>query len=236
MRELKWKIEAYTAETMPLDRLAEYLAQLATMLGEPQHVHLIRVESSSTKPVLKIDTDAVERVRQRVADVRKGVAPRPALQSYRTINAMLRKDEARASLLEGSAEIIQFPGKDEAEGPISGVRQRGSVDGQLQKVGGSGEWVPVQLRTMDETTITGCYAKRQLAKLLGNHLFEPLRLHGQGRWTRTATGEWYLDRFWVDTFDTLSEEPLPKVVDALRAIKVKWQKNPVADILGEEND
>lgn len=236
MRELKWKIDAYTAETMPLDRLAEYLAQLATMLGEPERLHLIRVESGSTKPVLKIDAEAVDHIRQRAHDIRIGIAPQSALQSYRNINAMLRGDKARAALFEGTAEIIQFPGKDEAEGPISGIQQRGSIDGVLQKVGGNRDWVPVQLRTMDETTVTGCYAKKTVAKQLGNHLFEPVRLHGRGRWTRAQTGGWYLDRFWIDTFDTLDDEPLPTVIDALRAIKVKWQKNPIADILGEEKD
>lgn len=116
----------------------------------------------------------------------------------------------------------------------AGVQQRGSLDGILQKVGGVKEWVPVHLRTMDEITVTGCYARRQVAKLLGAHLFEEVRLHGRGRWSRTDSGQWVLDRFWVDTFDVLDDAPLPTVIGNLRALKVRWQKKPVADILRKE--
>jgi hypothetical protein len=34
-REIRWKIDGeFTAETMPLDRLADYLKELAIMLGQ----------------------------------------------------------------------------------------------------------------------------------------------------------------------------------------------------------
>jgi hypothetical protein len=110
-REIRWKIDAsYTAETMPLDRLAEYLKHLATMLGEPQHLHLIKMETASANAVLRVDGESVEHVRRRGDEVRRGTAPREAMESYRVINIMLQQDKGRATLYEGDAEIIPFRG------------------------------------------------------------------------------------------------------------------------------
>ncbi len=232
--EFRWKIDAYSADTMPLDRLAEYLAELAEMLGDAKHLHLLKVETSSTVPVLRIDDEAVERVRQRATDVKRGIAPVAVMQSYRRINVMLRKDKATATLIEGSAEIIPFPGNQEPTDLLSGVMQRGSLDGQLEKIGGARPWVPVKLRSMEGGTVTGCFAKKGLAKELANHLFEPVRLFGRGRWTRTASGQWVLDKFSVETFEKLSADPLGQVVSALRSVKADWRPNPIAEILAGE--
>jgi hypothetical protein len=111
-REIRWEIDAtYSAETMPLDRLAEYIRQLAIVLGSPEHVHLIRVENGSAIPVLRVDLKAFERIRQRGLEVRRGIAPRDAMEGYRAINRMLREDKGRAALYEGGAEIIPSPAK-----------------------------------------------------------------------------------------------------------------------------
>ena len=232
--EFRWKIDAYSADTMPLDRLAEYLAELADMLGDAEHLHLLKVETSSTVPVLRVDDEAVERVRQRAIDVQRGIAPVAIMQSYRRINLMLRKDKAKATLFEGNAEIIPFPGNQEPNDLLNGVMQRGTLDGQLEKIGGANAWVPVKLRSIEGGTVTGCSAKKGLAKELANHLFEPVRLFGRGRWTRTASGQWVLEKFSVETFERLSGDTLGQVVNALRAVKADWRPNPVAEILGGE--
>ena len=229
-REISWKINAYSRETMPLDRLLKYLDALSIMLGEAPHLHLIRIESASTVPVFKVDEEAAERVRQRATLVRTGTAPLRAMREYRRINRMLREDEGSATLLEGSAEIVPFPGKSAAPEGISGINQPGNLDGELQKVGGRNEWSPVQLQLRDESILSGCYARRYLAKELGHHLFEPVRLYGRGRWNRSPDGEWTLDRFYVDSFDRLDDKPLPSVVEALRATHVRMPDDPVAKL------
>jgi hypothetical protein len=221
---------------MPLDRLAEYLKHLASVLGDPKRLHLLKVETGSTVPVLHIDPEAIEPVRRRGAEIRMGLAGREAMDAYRSINRMLREDNAQAALYEGDAQIIPFPGQGETPEAVSGIKQHGSIEGHIQKVGGAGDWVPVQIRTMDETTLSGCYAKRQLAKQLGNHLFEPVRLYGRGRWTRRPDGTWEIERFWIDSFEKLSDEALPSVIAALRRVKATWRESPVADILKDENE
>lgn len=234
LRELRWKIDAYSADTMPLDRLAEYLSELAKMLGDAEHLHLVKVDTSSTVPVLRVDDVAIDRVRQRAAEVKRGIAAVAVMQSYRRINVMLRRDKANATLCEGSAEIIPFPGDKEPTDLLTGVLQRGSLDGQLEKIGGAKAWVPIQLRSMDGGRVAGCYAKKNLAKELGSLLFEPVRLFGRGRWTRTASGQWVLDRFSVETFERLKPDLLGDVVASLRAIKADWTPQPVSQILSAE--
>lgn len=233
--ELRWKIDAYSAETMPLDRLLEYLGELSTMLGEGKSMHLLKVESSSTVPVLRVDPDAVQIVRQRAVAVRSGMAPVAAMQSYRRINRMLKKDDAQASLVQGGAEIIQFPGKSEQADVLSGITQRGTLDGKLERVGGANEQrLPVALRSLEGTSITGCYAKKDVAEQLGGHLFKPVRLYGRGRWSRTATGQWVMDSFRIETFERLSSQTLTEVVAALRNLNVHWSETPIANLRESE--
>src|SRR5690348_14788689 len=100
-REFRWKIGAYTAETMPFERLLEYLGELRKMLGESEHLHLIKVDSSSTAPVFHVDNDeAAARIEARALAIRTGTAPKEARQSFRKINGMLREDKTDASFAE----------------------------------------------------------------------------------------------------------------------------------------
>lgn len=235
-RKIRWKISVHTAETMPLDRLAEYMKEIAVVLGFPEHIHLLKVESSSTVPVFSVDEASWPCVQRRAAEVREGTAPLLAMRSYRNINRMLSEDGGDAVLHVGDAEIVPFPGRCVEPSPIAGIQQQGSLDGRLQKVGGVKEWVPIQLRTMEDTNITGCFARRNLAKQLAIHLFEPVRLYGRGRWTRAVTGEWVIERFLVDNFETLSDESLTNIVGTLRSVKADWIDNPVADIMKDGHD
>lgn len=237
-REIRWKIDgAYTAETMPLGRLAEYLKELAGMLGDEKSIHLIRVDTSSTVPILRIDHEAADRVRRRAIGVQRGMAPRSALMSYRRINTMLIEDSSVATLYEGTAEIIPFPGHRKEDAVISGIIKQGSLDGRLDKVGGSRDWVPIQLQPdLGSDPITGCVAKRQLAKEMGHHLFTPVRLFGRGKWGRSAEGKWSVERFVVDDFLPLEPASLKDAVRELRGIKVKWTKDPIGGIESSRED
>ena len=230
-REFRWKIGAYSAETMPLERLLEYLRELSIMLEAGQELHLVRVDSSSTEPVFKVDPKVAPGVQARARAVRTGIAPRAALRSYRRINKMLREDATSAVLCEDSAEIIPFPGiEEEPPHAITGIREQGAMDGRLVRVGGHRDWVPLLLEAPNESSLTGFWAKRPLAKEIGKHLFETLRLYGQGRWNRSEEGDWRLDHFTVNDFETIGDEPLPDVVAALRSVRARWPKDPIAEL------
>lgn len=127
-------------------------------------------------------------------------------------------------------------GVEEAPPLLTGLKQTGHVDGRLESIGGAKNWVPMRLRTLDGDLITRCYAKRLLAKEIGHHLFEPMRIHGRGTWSLSSEGHWNLDSFHVDTFDILSDKQLADVVSELRAVRGDWIKDPVASILNEASE
>jgi hypothetical protein len=153
------------------------------------------------------------------------------MRSYSKINNMLREDDGTATLVEGSAEIIPFPGKQEKEPAIAGVLQQGKLQGKLQRVGGPSDWVPIQLEVEDgERAVSGCQARRVTAKEMGVYLFEPIRVFGRGRWSRSREGRWSLDKFYIDSFEPLDRTPLIEVVAGLRSIRADWSPTPLADM------
>src|SRR5450755_4721417 len=89
--EFRFSIDAYTPETMPMARLAEYMKQLAEILGEPGAVHFERLETGSTVLVHKVEREAVPKVRERTAAVQRGDAPRDALRAFHAVNRLLRQ-------------------------------------------------------------------------------------------------------------------------------------------------
>ena len=230
--EYRFRMGAYTPETLPLGRLASYLEELATLLGESKFVHLLRIEPGSTVIVSKIDAEAVPKVRDRIAAVRRGEAPADAMRAYRQINRLLQEDKGTGVLVEETgAEVIRFPGSNDDRIEFTSVPQQGELDGEVVRVGGVGEPVPVMLQVGGQS-LTGIYAKRSVAKPLARHLFEPVRLYGSGRWTRSVDGDWQLERFVVDQFEVLDDRPLSSLVLALRALPGgEWGSNAVNDLL-----
>jgi len=239
-REYKFRIDAYTPETLPMERLAEYMADLAKVLGEPASVHFVRLDPGSTVLVQKIDEEAEPKVRHRVRAVRSQDGPADALQAYNRINRRLLDDNAIGSLSdEKGASIIDFPGRNLAEPVTFGAfNQPGAIDGQLIRVGGVRELVPVILLASDGTHIN-CQASRELAKTIAHHLLgAELRVHGDGRWHRDKTGVWQLDRFTIGSFEVLCSEPLSAVVARLRDVRgSEWTEveNPWDELERDEN-
>src|SRR5260370_33494823 len=127
--------------------VAEYMAQLATMLGEPTSVHFVKLKRGSTRIVHKVQAEAVPKVRERVRAVREGDAPRDSLRAYDTVNRMLRDVNRDGALTEApdtatEAIIIQFPGIQSSEEKFT-MQDRGTIDGEIVRVGGLNRWSPM---------------------------------------------------------------------------------------------
>lgn len=239
-REYKFKIDAYTPETLPMERLAEYMADLAKMLGETANVHFVRLDPGSTILVQKIDEEAEPKVRHRIKTLRSGDGPPDALAAYTRLNRRLLDDNAVGALSDGKgANVIDFPGRNLAEPVTFGAfNQSGSQDGQLIRIGGVREQVPVILQASNGMHIN-CQAPRELAKTIAPYLLGPeLRVHGEGRWHRDRTGTWQLDRFTIGSFEVLGDERLSTVVAKLRDIPgSEWPdvEDPWAELERERN-
>jgi hypothetical protein len=72
LQEYKFKIDAYSPETMLLGRLAEYLTDLSKLFGEDKSVHLIRVEGGSTVPVFLVEREAEPKIRDQFHAIDRG--------------------------------------------------------------------------------------------------------------------------------------------------------------------
>ena len=218
--EIRFRIDAFTPDTLPMARLAEYMADLAVILGEPGNVHFVRLEESSAVLVQKVDAVAVPKVRERTRLVRAGEGPTDALAAYRRVNHHLRQDDSIGVLTEETgAEIIHFPGREQvAQVTFGAFNHEGTLDGVIIRLGGTSDPVPVHLQAANRL-YSRCVASRTLAKTLGRYIFGPeLRLHGKGRWFRDEGGNWVLDRFVIARAEVLDDQPLSAVVARLRDV------------------
>lgn len=219
--EFRFKIDAYTPDSIPMARLAKYLAALADFLGEESMVHFVGIEKGSTVVVEKIQQEAIPKVESRIMLVKRGDEASEAMKKYQHLNQLLREDNGAGYLFRGKrGKLLPFPGINAASPTDYGAFwQEGTLDGVPIRVGGRLLTVPVTIQQEDRVFV--CYAKRALAKrIAAEHLFvTTLRLFGRGRWYRDYKGAWILDRFMIKDFLPLKREPLSQVVNELRAVE-----------------
>jgi hypothetical protein len=234
--EYRFKIDAYSPETIPMARLAEYMSELAVLLGNRERVHFVKLDPGSTVFVQKIEFEAAPKVRERINSVRNRTAPEDAIDAYENIDRKLRQDNAIGIMetLEDTGEstaVIEFPGRDRriAE-KFDSISQRGSVDGLLIRVGGKDQTVPIYLEERDE--IHRCTSNRALAKRLSPFLFEIIRVHGVGKWNVDDFGNWVMEEFRIADFERLDTIPLSESVARLRKIKSDIQSvdDPISEL------
>ncbi len=56
--EYRFVIDAYSPETLPMSRLAEYMTDLARLFGTAERVHFVRLEAGSTVLVQRVEPEA----------------------------------------------------------------------------------------------------------------------------------------------------------------------------------
>ncbi len=233
VREYRFKIDVYSPETMPLERLAEYLKDLATLFGESSNVHLIRIEKGSVGAVIRVDIEAEQKVRDNLDSVvRKDAAPE-RMRAAESIDEKLRKDSAVGDVIapEG-AKILAFPGRELVLPPTYGpFNQPGFIIGTPIMVGGKNNLVTVHIED-EKGEVHICEARRDVAREIAPYLFESVvRVDGQGRWARRPTGEWEMRHFKIHSVRPLTKEPLRDSIRGLRALPGKWKE--MEDPLGE---
>lgn len=233
MLEYRFHIDAFTPDTIPLERLSEYLGYLARIMGEKADVHLARIEPGSTVPVIRVAWEAEPKVRERLQAVRVNEGPADSRRAFKEMNRRLAADNANGVLVApDKAKVLRFPGRDAANqaefGPIS---EAGMFQGLPIRIGGEKDLVPVHLEDGSETHII--HAPRRLAKEMAAHLFStPIRVEGKGRWIRNRMGEWELQQFIADYFQVLRGGDLDADLNALRQVQGDWKKldDPLAQL------
>jgi hypothetical protein len=221
MNDLRFKIDAFQPDTIPMARLAEYMAELATLLGHEKAVHFVRLDPGSVALVHRVDSETRPQIDARLQALRQGVAPADVLKAYRRIDDMLSVDNATGELGDEQNVVVPFLGRTRPK-PVEfkAFSEQGSLDGVPVRVGGVEEIVPIHLQESGTNPrIHICQARRDLARDIAHHLFETsIRVHGTGRWRRETGGEWHLISFTVNDFEVLDDAPLDQVVARLRGI------------------
>jgi hypothetical protein len=240
-KRLIFHIDAYSPATIPMAKLAEYMADFAALLGKENAVHFAGVDAGSTQLLALVEFEDVPKVTARLQDIRRGNPPRDALKIFEQIDKRLANDNATGRILvEGGegvspAELLAFPGRNRPKAQSYGpFTQDGNLDGILIAVGGKDDTVPLRLQN-GETTYANCGTTRAMARDLGRHLFEPVRVYGTGRWLRETGDTWTLIRFRALRFEVLEKDSLRDTVAALRAVRGSAWKN-MADPLAELAD
>jgi hypothetical protein len=237
--ELSFVIPGYTPETIPLDRLIEYLQQMSAVLGDPENLHLIAVKDGSAAPLFRVPKQAALEIRDRASRVQRGDGTKKQVDAYNRIGRMLRRDSRDAGkpalLRYPQAVVLEIAPAPEDTGVLSGVRQASTVDGQLISVGGASEDASLRVQDLDGRIMSGFTAKRALAKELAKLLWEPVRLSGIGQWCRSEEGVWQLERMQVQSYERLEEDSLGVTLERLRALNIEWPDDAERR-LAEERD
>lgn len=220
-REYTFVIDGpWKPETLPMARLAEYMTELAKVLGETTSVHFSSVVTGSAKLKTLIDEPAAPKVRERVEKTLAGDGPKDASNALKNIDQMLAVDNAIGRIhTEDNVIYYDFQGKNRPKpvkyGPF---KERGSLEGVLVKIGGKDDTVPVTLH--DGEISHRCTTTVELAKRLAHeHFMEgTIRVFGVGEWFRDEQGVWILKNFDIEYFETLDDLTLSQVIDKLRNI------------------
>ncbi|HUE52642.1 MAG TPA: hypothetical protein VMO80_09895 [Terriglobales bacterium] len=227
--------EDMTPLNVPMAHLAEYLADLATLMGHRESVHLVAIADGSTAPVMYVDATEESRVIHRVRSAQRGMGPNDANVAYKKLDDRLRDDDAIGGIVdvEKSEEVIEFPGRTvNLPQPYGPLKEKASLVGQLKRVGGFDQTVPVHLQRADDE-IFYCEAEEIIAKQLAPLYSQTIRVHGIATYSRGKEGLWNLDNFKIQSFDAnLSDDSFSATIEKLRAIPGnEW--NQVADPLEE---
>ena len=223
-----FRIDACKPETLPMKRLAEYLTRLAVVFGYQDQVYFLKVRKGSAIPEIHVHETAAPKVAARLKLVGAGNGPPDTTQSVHNINAMLREDNASATLrVKGGALIVNFPGCKTPLAEEAVVHEAGELIGSVIRVGGKDETVPLLLQDTDGTTYP-CNTTRTIARELAHHLFGDLvRVQGIGKWRRTPECAWELDEFKVRSWESIEQAPLEQAVKSLRDVEgSQWNTFP----------
>jgi hypothetical protein len=237
-REYRFHIDAFTPDTLPMERLAEYLKELAILLGNPDAVHFMRVEEGqSANLAYKVDELAISIIESRIAAInqRSPEAPPEAVKAFGELNAKLTKDHSTAFIRSETEinNVIVFPGNTTISetAPVFGpIIENGVIDGQIVRVGGFDQTVPVHMRS--GKTIHYCNADVDMARRLGPYVLQkPIRVFGLAKWYRNEHEQWVLKVFTITGFtDDLEDLTLIDSIAQLRSVTspIKDMSDPLA--------
>jgi len=216
--EYRFEIADLSPMTLSMRRLNKYLEPLVDLFGNEKHVHLIRVDEGSAVPCIIAENHMVKAVQHQLQKVKSGTGSRKSYRAVESINELLAEDRTSAVLRSPyHGLVIEFPGiKRATEQVVGPIKEPCDVQGELVQVGGRDETISLHVR--DGKSIFICTASREQGREIATQLFRRVRIIGTGNWIRNEMGKWSLLDITFGSFLPLSDEPLSKSIQALRAL------------------
>lgn len=219
--EYRFSIDAFTPETIPMERLAKYLAALAKLYGHTDRTHFSGISKGSAVVRTKIEATEVPKVEARLNDVRIGSGVKEAMTGKQELEDLLANDNAVGILTVAGSDrvVLPFQGRNRIKPLVlPPFREDTSVDGKLVSIGGRDRSAHAILQD-GSVTHSGITMPRDMARDLAPLLYGPtLRLFGNGRFERQEDGVWKMTEFKVSRYETLKDEPVSSVLTAIRTI------------------
>lgn len=212
--------ENLSPTTFPMERLAEYMAIFAKLIGADNQPVFKEVSKGSA--CLDITVPALWETRTEQSLLR--AANDPSYKNHKYINQLeghLLKDGYKsAELLNARKQLICVVKPQDVKITHS-VWQEDEIDGEITGVRGIDDTMHIEIR--DGTGLVSNLVCKDLdlaLKIAQQHLRRgTVRLFVDGKWNRTAKG-WKADakQCEVTGYESLSNAPLTQIMDELRQI------------------
>lgn len=236
-KPLDWSYELHVFGTnpkaLPLADFAELAKRFADLLGSSGGVHFGALRPGSARILAVVDPDARLDVKLQLVEARNRGS---AYGRVQRLDDYLRQKGLNAEVRnrDGGTELT-FAGAKAANDPEVGrlVQQLDSVVGQVIKIGGRDETVPMTIETSDGTYVEVNIRGRELAKRLAPYLFgKDIRVTGLATWKRDGDGQWSCTSVMVDEFTELDTTSVTDLFDRLGELPDNgWNQmdDPVAE-------
>lgn len=221
MKPLDWQYELHvlgtSKKTLSLDEFADLAKRFADLLGEHERVHFGALKDGSARILAKVDQSARQDVFVQLAKMRLG-APSAKIAK---LNDYLGSKGWRGELknTEGGI-VIAFPGTPQKKPEqVQTVHQPDSLIGQVIKIGGRDDTVPMTLKTPDGAFVDVNVKGRDEARKLAQHLFgADIKVNGNATWTRDEEGQWTCSAMEVLSFEETDSSSLVDLFETLRRV------------------
>ena len=207
------KIKDLTPSTTSMARAAQYIKELAKLMGSDQSVHLNRVFEASLNFESLVDPAASEKVFARLANP---YSTSESKKAYENIHRCLYEDRTSATLTLNGSEILFIDGNDylPEQNEIYPL-EFCTIRGELIQIGGRDSSVPFDLIEQGSATKIHGNVDKSLAKSLAKHLFGLIEVSGLGNWEYSPDKNiWKLCNFEVQKFHPI------EVYDELESIEL----------------
>lgn len=232
--EYPFRIIGPRPDTIPMARLAFYMAELAKLMGSPEHVHFKEVLDKSVSIVAYADAQQMSVISPRIREAAHNDNDAEAATPWRKINEALAEDGWTAELpLPKGGELISFPGKVRTSKAIRSVTQHTSVQGRLIRVQGAGDQVKIGLEIDGNLAAAGISLNSTVAIELAHRFHQFVRLSGEGKWSRNTDGKWFLDNLKATSFEVLEDEPLDETLGKLKGLQTPGSAEEIVKNVNE---